>query len=392
MRTTFCLCLFTQIQAKCESWIGQNYKQEGNYLVRLEDLGGKVGFYILVRRKPSANVSCCRECTDEKLCIPCSHNSPITRFRRIRKIFFRPVFPDRHNTPYEVSCSCPYQPMIGVPCHHICLFLLVLPRHINTRYLCSYDVLWRRPGHEAQQDYYRKRLRTNALFVTFDEYMDIIKKAKTESSPREMFCGPCSIPVQLNSKGVVVRQTVSVKRCAITKTSIVTENPCNEGGLIEEYFKPKGPPGSRFKNDLITPQRPVPAPHQEGDPDSRLGRMLNELMDVYSADPDGSAEFESEFTDLFNRHMSKARLATGMEQSVPLGDKKRKLEEESPLRKVTPDKRRRVSAQKEGPVGMKSVNFIQKTTSNRWKSKTEPARPSVRSKSTPGQALVGSHL
>jgi len=244
--------------------------------------------------------------------------------------------------------------------------------------------LWRRPGHEHQQDYYRKRLRTNALFVTFDEHMEIIRKAKKESAPREVFCGPCSIPVQLNSKGVVVRQTVSMKRCAITKASIVTENPYNEGGLIEEYHKPKGPAGDRFKNDLITPQRPVLAPHQEGDQNNRLGRMLNKLMDVYSADPDGLAEFESDFTELFNKHLSKARLATGMERSIPLADKKRKLEEESPLRKVTPDKRKRVSVQKEGPVGMKSVNFVKKTVSSRWKSKTEPARPSVRSKSTPG--------
>jgi len=268
--------------------------------------------------------------------------------------------------------------------------LLVLPRHVNTRYLTSYDVLWRRPGHESQQDYYRKRLRTNALFITFDEYMDVIKKARTNSSPRSVFCGPCSIPVQLNSKGVVVSQAVSQKRCAITKASVVTENPYNEGGLIEEYYKPTGPSGDKFRNNLITPQQPIL--HREAESDGRLGKMLNKLMDVYSADPDGSAEMERDFMELYNKHMSKARLATGMEQPTPCLDNKRKMEVESPLRKVTPDKRRRVSAQKDGPVGMRSVNFIKKRVANRWKSKSEPARPSVRSKSTPGQSLVDSHL
>jgi len=258
--------------------------------------------------------------------------------------------------------------MIGVPCHHIGLFLLVLPRHINTRYLTSYDVLWRRPGHESQQDYYKMRLRTNALFITFDEHMDIIKKARTNSSPRSVFCGPCSIPAQLNSKGVVVSQALSQKRCAITKASIVTENPYNKGGLIEECYKPAGPSGDKFKNDLITPQRPVA--HQEADSDGWLGKMLNKLMDVYLADPDGSAEMERDFMESFNKHMSKARLATGMEQSTPSVDNKRKMEEESPLRKVTPDKRRRVSAQKEGPVGMRSVKFIQRRVANCWKSKS----------------------
>ena len=378
-----------QIQKKCESWISQNYAQNGNYLARLEHKEGKVGFYILVRRKPSSKVAYCRECTSDMLCIPCSHNSPITRFRRIRKIFFRPVFPDRAHTPYEVSCSCPYQRMIGVPCHHICLFLMILPKHVNVRYLCSYDVLWRREGHESQQEYYRKRLRTNALFVTFDEYISMISKAQEHAAPKEMFCGPCSIPVQLNSKGVVVNQAVSQKRYVVTKASILDENPYNEGGLVEEYYKPKGPMGGKFKNDLITPSKPMAAQHPLAEND--MAGMLNDLVDLYAGDTAGSAELEKDFAELFKKHMAKAKLASGMDDQQ---SRKRKLEEDSPLRKVTPDKRKRVSGQKEGPVGMVSVKFSKARTSNRYKSKTEAPRPSVLAgvKTTVGQSVVPSHL
>lgn len=80
-----------KVTKTCESWVGQNASQHGKYNCRLE-FHPEAGFYILLLRKED-ELEYCLECTEEVDCRACSPNSPVTRFRRLRKIFFRPVFP-----------------------------------------------------------------------------------------------------------------------------------------------------------------------------------------------------------------------------------------------------------------------------------------------------------
>ena len=319
-------------------------------------------------RKEDESVSYCRECTDCEVCAACAPNSPVTKFKRLRTIIFVPLFPDDPNTEYEVRCSCPFQPVVGAPCHHFCLFINVLPRHINIRYHKAMDVLYKRKGQEDKLDDYRRRLCHNKLIVTKEERDWILRQAHTNASPMSVFRSESSVPVQMNKNGIFVREGVSKMRAAQSAAAYLRDDTYNQGGLEEDL---RSPPATTESWPQVAP----PAPSLGALPQDlggRLAGMMEMLVERHKDDPVATAELSEKVENLFCSLMAK-------------------MDSRGLRPVVTPTPTKKVEGTKRGAIGMKTRNFETAFVYNRRKSSCEPRRkPAKKSRKTKidGQSLV----
>lgn len=306
-----------------------------------------------------------RECTAAVTCPACSRNSPITRFRRLRKIIFKPLFPGKPDTPYEVICSCAFYPAVGVPCHHFCLFLTIMPWHVHIRFHLDFDALWRRKGCEDKQMYFRQRLRNNKLIINHQEYKEIIERARINSSPQEVFDVPLSVPMQKNQYGMLVQQSVTSRRVALSSAALMEEDTFNQGGLSQEMHAPADSDDEALVGDLVGPTAPANA-SQPQDLTEFLSQMMARLVIAHGDDAIGREELVSDATALYRRHMGRAQaMNKGTASAI------------SP----TPTK-------KNPHVGKKALTGFNRDidrakAGKRWRSKNEPKRvPKKKSKKT----------
>jgi len=339
----------------CESWIQQNNEQRDKYLCRLEH-DETLGLFVMMMRKPDETVSYCRECRGNIVCAACAPNSPITRFKRVRHMYFIPLFPNDPNTEYEVRCDCPFQPVVGVPCHHFSLFLDILPRHVHIRYHKSLDVLWRREGFEDRMDGFRHRLQQHKLIITADEYQTIILAARANSSPITVFPFAKSIPVQMNKRGIIVSEDLSNMRAAEAQRHYLRDDTYNQGDLVEVLRKPKG-----VEDEEDWPASQTPTQPMEGvgvDLQSRLGQMMTQLVERHEGDPVSTAVLVEQVENLFCTLM--AKVDSGSYHAAP----------------VTPSPtKKKVQGKRKGAVGMVSVGYLTGNTCIRIKSSCEGKRP-----------------
>ena len=220
------------------------------------------------------------------------------------------------NTPYEVRCSCPYQRVVGVPCHHFSLFLQVLPKHINVRYHNSLDALWRREGFEDRQDHFRKRLCSNRLIITYEEYNEIIGTARRMSSPMSMFCVDSSVPVQNNKNGMLTSLSITTRRAGLSKAAVMQEDTFNQGDLTEDLHHLQGEEEEESWGNVVSPSTQPTFSPVTG-PSARMGSMMNELAEAYKEDPVALAKAEEEVAGVFHKLMARAPPCAGQKSKPP---------------------------------------------------------------------------
>ena len=106
----------------CENQIGQNVKRTKDYLL-FPDSRSEIS--VVHKGNPGSN-SFCEECSDDVACGLCHALSPVVKFRRIRRIRFKPYYDDEgKHVGYEVICSCNKHKFTGIPCVHFCCLLQV---------------------------------------------------------------------------------------------------------------------------------------------------------------------------------------------------------------------------------------------------------------------------
>jgi len=243
--------------------------------------------------------------------------------------------------------------MIGAPCHHFCLFINVLPRHLNIRYHKALDVLYLRPGQEEKVKDYRSRLSHNKLIITAAERNWIIHQAKKHASPTTSFRLESSIPVQKNRDGICVPEDITKLRAAESCATHLRDNTYNQGDLEEDLQSPA-------KRDLV-PDWPEPhSPSKVSQIDvlaedlpARLANIMNQLVERHKDDPVATQELSLAVEDLFCKLMAR-----------------------TDARLVTPATKRHVT--KRGAIGMRSTKFDTDKVCSRRKSSCEPARPSAK--------------
>lgn len=313
------------------------------------------GCYVLLQRKDDEATSFCRECTDSFICAACAPNSPITKFKRLRSLIFIPLFPGDPNTEYEVVCSCPFHAAVGAPCHHFCLFIRVLPRHIHIRYHKSLDVLYKREGHDDKTKGFRKRLGRNKLIITNDEYKSILTQAHTNASPMSAFRAESSVPVQKNRSGVFVHEGLSKMRAAKSASSCFEDDAYNQGGMVQMLKAPME--DIHDWPEPVSPSSPLELP--ASDLQSRVMSMMQQLVDRHKSDPLATAILAEAVETFFCNHMAGMDTMESRNFVTPLSNKK-------------------VSGTKRGAIGMKSRNFDMAHVCVRTKSSCEPKRPATK--------------
>ena len=320
------------------------------------DFHATLGWYVLLMRRDDESVSFCRECTETDTCPSCGPNSPVTKFKRVRTLIFVPLFPNDPNTEYEVRCSCPFQPVIGAPCHHFCLFINVLPRHINMRHHKVLDVLYMRPGHEDKLKDFRSRLSHNKLIITQAERNWILRQAHKHASPTTSFRLESSVPVQKNRDGICVPEDITKMRAAESCATYLRDNTYNQGDLEEDLQLPTK---RHVDQDWPEPQSPLKASAIDvlaEDLPARLFGIMNQLVDRHKNDPVATQELTLAVEDLFCKLMARCDSRGGGK----------------PPATVTPGTKG--PAMKRGAIGMRCKDFDTDTVCRRMKSSCEPDR------------------
>jgi len=276
-------------------------------------------------------------------------------------MYFIALFPNDPNTEYEVRCDCPFQPVVGVPCHHFSLFLDVLPRHVNVRYHKVLDVLWRREGFENRMEGFRQRMQQHKLIITAEEYKTMILAARANSSPISVFPLSKSIPVQTNKRGILVSEDLSNMRAAEAQRHYLHDDTYNQGDLVEVLRQPKSSSVEETWPAMQPPRHPIDGVGV--DLQSRLAEMMKQLVERHEGDPVSTAVLLEEVESLYCTLMAK----------VDSGSHHRAAVTPSPTKK-------KVQGKRKGAVGMMSLNYVTSRTCTRIKSSCEPKRPLKRKK------------
>ena len=302
-------------------------------------------------------MSFCRECIETDTCPSCGPNSPVTKFKRVRTLSFVPLFPNDPNTECEVRCSCPFQPVIGAPCHHFCLFINVLPHHINIRHHKALDVLHMRPGHKDKVKDFRSRLSHNKLIITQAERKWMLRQAHKHASPTASFRLESSVPVQKNRDGICVPEDITKLRAAESCATYLRDNTYNQGDLEEVL---QTPAKRHSEQEWPEPQSPSKASTIDvlvEDLPARLANIMNQLVECHKNDPVATQELSLAVEDLFCKLMARTDSRASNKQPAMV----------TPFTKGATMKR--------GAIGMRSRTLDTDTICSRRKSSCEPARP-----------------
>lgn len=106
----------------CENQLGQNVKRTKDCLLHPES---RKEIQVVHKGNPGSNTFC-EECSEEFVCDSCHSLSPVVKFRRIRRIRFKPYYdPDGKHVGYVVDCDCNRHKFTGIPCVHFSCLLQV---------------------------------------------------------------------------------------------------------------------------------------------------------------------------------------------------------------------------------------------------------------------------
>ena len=153
-----------------DSQIHQNNLQRNEYLCKVINHTVSYGEIHMIRSKKQDIY--CEDCTKDVSCEVCSELSPITKFRRRRKIFFH-----KSDVGVKVVC-CPYQTTYGIICRHLSVLLKPTSKHTHVRWKLKLPALYHRKGYENEQLSMKKKLRDHSLIISTEEYDFAMSEAK----------------------------------------------------------------------------------------------------------------------------------------------------------------------------------------------------------------------
>ena len=172
-------CLFSRfatanaVTKECECQIIQQKEQSYFYACRVES-----PYVFWFQRLPDASFFC-EQCDENAAggigcCSAHSTTSPITRFRRNRRVWIRWLRPDM----YEVVCSCFYHPVYGIPCRHVAAILeQILPEHVHVRWMTNVAQFYRDSRDHCWTHHFSQRKGERRLIINEKEYRQLHQNA-----------------------------------------------------------------------------------------------------------------------------------------------------------------------------------------------------------------------
>lgn len=246
---------------------------------------------------------------------------------------------------------------MGAPCHHFCLFINVLPRHINIWYHKALDVLYMRPDHEEKVKDFRSRLSHNKLIITLAERNWILRQAHKHACPTASLRLESSVPVQENRNGICVPEDITKLWAAESCATYLWDNAYNQGDLDEDL---QTSTKRHSAHDWPEPQSPFKASAIDvlaEDLPARLANTMRHLVERHKNDPVATQELSLAVEDLFCKLMARTD--------------SRPMNKQTAI--VTPGTKG--PSMKRGAIGMRSKTFDTDKICSRRKSSCEPARP-----------------
>jgi MULE transposase domain len=207
----------------CESQIQQNLDAASVYACRLTVEGT-----VEVVHVPDSEDAFCQECTTQTVCPLCCDQSPVCLFKRKRTIRFLPI-DDGAN--YAVSCSCHYQPTMGIPCRHFARVLQVQPHHVHVRYWREYAALFNRNGFRKRTGELKALARDYRLKITAEEYKQLLENVKSEQWDDSFFDVPNSVCYQKTVNGLI---PYAVDTTAHSAAYFLSHSIFDMGGFSQE--------------------------------------------------------------------------------------------------------------------------------------------------------------
>jgi hypothetical protein len=218
----------THVTKRAESVLQQRKSQVGKYAFRAVS-----EWEVQMVRYSKTQPYFCPNCDNMKTCRSCSTSSPITKFRRLRRI----TITRTHDNGFEMRCSCLAYSDTGIPCHHVCCLLTIERRHIFVRWHRQYAACYNRPKYEEWTDYYKRRRSDRRLLITFEEYSKVMEFVKRNQGAfsAELFVLDNSIPNERNPSGLLTstetfgrKEESTILRCnrQVYESGLLSQETC----------------------------------------------------------------------------------------------------------------------------------------------------------------------